>query len=294
MTLSKYTKDTAVIENVGTDPEDRINFNDTTFKRKWDENATDWKEFFNSTASIEIDALIATLNSLISTVSGTVSSNLALLALTLYVSPTGSDTTGDGSSAKPYATISKALSIIPKNLGAYGATIRVAAGTYTDSPIISNFTGYQVQLQLDGNVTLNGRVTVSNNSCTVRITCGSYTLIINTSTNNIAFNIAYTPCFIVTGSGLSINHSGGNNGIYITNSLAQIDLPVTINNAVNAIVCGQPSIAFINSVAGTGNTVAYISTASELKIGTSTITAGTKIIKSNGGTVKTGAGVDLT
>lgn len=61
MALTKYTKDTAVIENVGTKPEDRTTLNDTTFKQKWDENATDWKGFFNDTVSVEIDALITAI-----------------------------------------------------------------------------------------------------------------------------------------------------------------------------------------------------------------------------------------
>lgn len=59
MALTKFTKDTNVILNVGTNPEDRTDLNDNTFKSKWDENATDWKEFWNDTASDEIDALIA-------------------------------------------------------------------------------------------------------------------------------------------------------------------------------------------------------------------------------------------
>jgi hypothetical protein len=61
MALSKYTKDTAVIANVGTKPEDRTDLTDETFKAKWDENATDWKTFFNNTASVEIDALITAI-----------------------------------------------------------------------------------------------------------------------------------------------------------------------------------------------------------------------------------------
>lgn len=61
MALTKYSKDTAVIENVGTKPEDRTGLDDTTFKRKWDENATDWKTFWNNTSSVEIDTLITAM-----------------------------------------------------------------------------------------------------------------------------------------------------------------------------------------------------------------------------------------
>ncbi len=51
-------------------------------------------------------------------------------SISLYVANTGSDTTGDGTSAKPFATIQKALDSIPKNLGGYTVTINVSAGIY--------------------------------------------------------------------------------------------------------------------------------------------------------------------
>jgi hypothetical protein len=46
----------------------------------------------------------------------------------VYVKTTGSDTTGDGSSGNPYATIGFALTRV-----ATGGTVRVAAGTYRES-----------------------------------------------------------------------------------------------------------------------------------------------------------------
>lgn len=50
---------------------------------------------------------------------------------TYYVNATsGNDTTGDGSQSAPYATLQKALSVVPKNLNGHTATIRLAAGTY--------------------------------------------------------------------------------------------------------------------------------------------------------------------
>jgi hypothetical protein len=57
----------------------------------------------------------------------------------VYVAATGSDTTGDGSATAPYATISKALSTIPKNLNGFDATIFVAAGTYPSGAYIRGF-----------------------------------------------------------------------------------------------------------------------------------------------------------
>ena len=61
--------------------------------------------------------------------------------LILYVDPTGNDTTGDGSQSKPFRQISKAISVIPKNLNGYSVTINVASGTYTGDISLQGFFG---------------------------------------------------------------------------------------------------------------------------------------------------------
>lgn len=59
--------------------------------------------------------------------------------INIYVSTTGSDITGDGTSAKPYRTIQHAIDILPKDLNGYTATIQAADGTYNESIVISGF-----------------------------------------------------------------------------------------------------------------------------------------------------------
>lgn len=71
-------------------------------------------------------------------------------AVTYYVSSTGSDTTGDGTESKPYATVTKALAVLPKNLNGFNATIYVASGTYNDSIEIRNFVGGTIILRGTG------------------------------------------------------------------------------------------------------------------------------------------------
>ncbi len=58
----------------------------------------------------------------------------------IYVSTSGSDTTGNGSSAAPFATINKALSQV-----ATGGTIHVEAGTYTEGFSVLNKTDVTIQ-----------------------------------------------------------------------------------------------------------------------------------------------------
>ncbi len=59
--------------------------------------------------------------------------------VTVYVSTAGNDTTGNGTAAKPYRTIQKAIDDIPKNLGGYWATIDIANGTYAERIAINGF-----------------------------------------------------------------------------------------------------------------------------------------------------------
>lgn len=66
--------------------------------------------------------------------------------LTLYVATTGSDTTGDGTSAKPYKTIQCAINTLPKDLGGRKATVNIADGTYSERIVINGFYNGWVKL----------------------------------------------------------------------------------------------------------------------------------------------------
>ncbi|HJJ48186.1 MAG TPA: hypothetical protein O0X39_04225 [Methanocorpusculum sp.] len=80
-------------------------------------------------------------------------------AQNLYVSTTGSDTTGDGTSANPFATVNKALSLVSPFASEY-ATVYVAAGTYTED-VLCRFKQF-VNLNFQGDVTINGTMQFVN------------------------------------------------------------------------------------------------------------------------------------
>jgi len=67
----------------------------------------------------------------------------------IYVSPSGNDSTGDGTKAKPYKTIQRAVDVIP-NIHMHGYTIACAAGTYAEEVLIKGLLGGSVKIQLDG------------------------------------------------------------------------------------------------------------------------------------------------
>jgi hypothetical protein len=76
---------------------------------------------------------------------------------TVYVNgSTGNDTTGDGTSGNPYATIQKAVNVLPHVAhGNYSATLSITAGTYAEVVNISNLP-YTIFLYSAGTVTISG------------------------------------------------------------------------------------------------------------------------------------------
>ena len=79
---------------------------------------------------------------------------------TFYVATTGNDSTGNGTSGTPWATIQKAINVLSSgyDLAGYTATISVAAGTYTsNATIVGLLVGQEGPgaLVLQGNGTCN-------------------------------------------------------------------------------------------------------------------------------------------
>ena len=170
---------------------------------------------------------------------------------TVYVATTGSDTTGDGSQMAPFATISKALSSIPKNLNGFAARVRIGAGTYAENVVVQHFGNGP--LYIYGNT--GDSVTVSsleiNNVSLVEI-------------NNISLSISNSYLNVVgpnvrVFSPLTIN--GGQYGVYASySSNVILRGAVTANNVTNAIFSTSGSTVYVEQLLGTGITVAYAST----------------------------------
>lgn len=123
---------------------------------------------------------------------------------TVYVNASiGDDTTGDGSSWSPYATISKALATIPRNLNGRDARISIAAGTYTedveirgfDAPILLTGTaGDDVivhSLRVDGCHCGLDNITMAATSNVFIVNCGTLVGEGNISTNGGRITVNY-------------------------------------------------------------------------------------------------------
>ena len=188
-------------------------------------------------------------------------------AKTLYVSPTGSDALGDGSSTNPYATISKAVNALPQNLNGYDVTINIAAGTYNEDVYIARTFG--------GVIILNGTSGDAVNVKSVRINYGSIVQVENIK--------------------LTVTGSYNGNAISITDADLLCMSEVTINaNSDFGVVVGRDGffcaygLLTINS---TSNTAINISNNSAVYAGTiaGTATAGTFMRSFNGSVIAYGA-----
>lgn len=170
----------------------------------------------------------------------------------VYVSTSGSDITGDGSSDAPFATIQKAIDEIPKVLDGHTVTVDIASGTYEERILVDGFMGGKLVVGVYGrNVTVRGVEIVS---------CSNVETNIAYITNSNNFN---KPLYLVDGGSKALIGSamqldaGGDTttGISATNSsviTVQFNETISVSNcygaAVNADKCSLVSIATITGV----------------------------------------------
>ncbi|MCM8710549.1 DUF1565 domain-containing protein [Clostridium sp. SYSU_GA19001] len=91
----------------------------------------------------------------------------------IYVSLTGSDSTGDGSSSNPYRTIQKAIDILPKYIF-HTITINLAAGDYAETIGINGFVGRgEIRLigaDISGDTHQTTSISIANCACPIFVT----------------------------------------------------------------------------------------------------------------------------
>lgn len=85
----------------------------------------------------------------------------------LYIATTGNDTTGNGSSGTPYATLAKALSVLPKLINK-DHTIHVADGTYAEAIVIEDYMSSGGRIIVSGNTTTPANVNFTGTTSRTR------------------------------------------------------------------------------------------------------------------------------
>lgn len=206
---------------------------------------------------------------------------------TVYVSRAGSDTLGDGSASNPYATITKAIGMLPRNLNGYNAMLNIATGTYNENIVISGFSG--------GNVILTGSdggsITISSltveNGASVHLQDISLGVSGTAGTAGIVVQQARLLCFqnvFVT--------AAQRIGLYVArNGFAMFDTLGVSNTTAIAVHATSGATVYINTIAGTSNTGIALqsSNGARLAFNTKTIAATSSFLTMYGGRMYTGS-----
>lgn len=194
---------------------------------------------------------------------------------TVFVSPAGSDTLGEGTSANPYGTIQRAVDSLPKNLNGKNIIINLVSGTYNESVSIKDFTS--------GTITINGvqgaGVTVTGLSIE-----NALVLIdgIHLNVGNGGIFVGSMGMLFSATSNITVN--GATNGVTLRyGSVLEISTTLTVNNAsVNALWVQYASTASVANLAGAGNGIGVQVLNGSAYVLNFTLTAGTRIVEYNG------------
>ena len=208
--------------------------------------------------------------------------------MTVYVATSGSDSLGNGSRTAPYATITKALSVIPKQLNGYTGTINIAAGVYEEDVVVNGYSGGQLyMLGVTGdNVTIKS-LTVAAGAIMIK---SNINLTITGVITNQSLYINNRGT-LISGSGNLVISSTAENGISLINGgFAYISSASISNVTANGVSCSGRSTCYINSL--NINTVGRgirATSGSNVGFSSATIVAGTQYSTDDGGRIYSGA-----
>lgn len=220
-------------------------------------------------------------NSKIQTAINTFEQSYLTASKTVYVTTTGNDTTGDGASGNPYATVTKALSVIPKNLNGFTANVNIGAGAYSENLVINGFNGGLLSFELVGgeSTTLNGKISLETVQRFKINSSTTSTLNINKSTSGNLFE-SYGSNSEITNVNIILSGSSLTNGLYISNNSEIFSTSaITIYNCYYALATLRHSSVCVQGFGGSGNLTGIIgSYGSIISYGTKTISATTEKI----------------
>ena len=205
--------------------------------------------------------------------------------LTLYVSTTGSDASGKGTQAAPYATFAKALSTVPKNLNGHIVYLHAANGTYAEELRITNFHGGWVYLA-GGTYTVRRLMVEDANAivseANITVDGQGSTIYGVSATWNGALRITKNITIRNVTAGMLADFNGYLNASSTT---------VTINSAATAVMSQNGSRCVLSTVTGTGNTTGIAAYAGGLvTFSTNSLTTtGSKYVTDTGGKIYSGA-----
>lgn len=214
-------------------------------------------------------------------------------SVALYVGPSGSDTTGDGSTTKPFNTIAKALASLPKNLNGNQVTINVAAGTYSEARVdVTSFVNGGLIITGSG---IGTKPTISNgvyiNQCSAVVTLKNLTLM-SSSSGAQGVAILHSPQVVIDTCAVSSSVTQQNHGVLIDKLSTAYLVGVHITNC-NYAILARAARAVLYSVTGGGNRIGFYATdGGDIRIRESSVTStSVTYLTEHGGRVYMGAQV---
>lgn len=202
--------------------------------------------------------------------------------LTIYVAKGGSNSTGDGTDAKPYATIQHAIDSLPRNLNNFAVNINIASGTYTEDILVSGFFGGSIKFNFS-TVTIKS---LSLYESTIILAGTSLTL----AASGVTFGLyAHKGVNVICQVPLTIN--GASNGIYATyGSRFTGSAAVTITSCTYAVTAHYASQVYLSNLGGSKNNNAIQAASGIVHLGTfDSAMASTAYVTSYGGRIYSGA-----
>lgn len=210
--------------------------------------------------------------------------NQASSVVTYYVSSTGSDANSGLSSSAAFATIQKAIDMIPKSLGGASVAIHVASGVYAGFTV-ANFSGGIISFEFGtADVIVNTNTLISNCHAVQINGTGSFQV-------RAQLRIANTSCFLCSPD-VTVTRTSSN-AVELLQSRAIFTTSLTVygGNSYRGLLADQSSLVFVESflamsgtgtgiMADRGSVVAYSSYSNNSSVG---------IGSSRGGRVYTGS-----
>lgn len=215
--------------------------------------------------------------------------------VTVYVSTSGNDLNGDGSSVAPYKTIQAALNSIPRNLGGCTAKVSIAEGTYNERIDVSGFSGgHLIVGEAERTVTIRG-INV-NNSSHVTFNISNVTW-----ASGFAGTIVYIGynSSVSLGYGMTVRCAGseevGVGVTYLSKLNANNTVLTVLNCARTAVLATYGSIVALTTITGSSNTALGLlaERGSILSYSTATISSTEGNASRTGGRILTGSGSEL-
>ena len=178
--------------------------------------------------------------------------------ITLYVSTSGDDITGDGTEDNPYETIQHAVETIPKDLGGYTARVLIADGTYIENVYVQGYHSGKLSIESKDHTGLNDKCVITQIIvlfCSASINLNSLTLVnsdISGNGNSIAIDSS-TSVFIRFIKAITENR--GHSGIYVTRSSTVQINDCELSNHAYGLCAEHNSRVYATANTGSNNNV---------------------------------------